>query len=225
MERSALLIIAGAMAFTSVTSAEAPDDSWRKIREGENVAVYKRDVSDSKYDESLAQTVVNASLSALVALIMDGDSFAQWVDSVEESRQLDIVSPSEVYNYTLSGAPWPVSDRDAVVFSRVEQNSETLVVTINSSAKPDYSPKLNGVVRVPYVDSSWTLIPQPDGTVDVSYRVHNDPGGEIPTWLINSLASDQPYNTLENLRRFLTRKTSTVVRCYRISKSRVPDLF
>ena len=159
MERPALLIIACVMGFTSVTLAEAPDDSWRKIREGEHVAVYKRDVSDSKYDESLAQTVINASLSALVALIMDGDSFTQWVDTVEESRQLDIVSPSEVYNYTLSGAPWPVSDRDAVVFSRVEQDSKTLVVTISSSAKPDYSPERNGVVRVPYVDASWTLIP------------------------------------------------------------------
>ena len=82
MERPALLIIACVMGFTSVTLAEAPDDSWRKIREGEHVAVYKRDVSDSKYDESLAQTVINASLSALVALIMDGDSFTQWVDTV-----------------------------------------------------------------------------------------------------------------------------------------------
>ena len=206
MERPALLIIACVMGFTSVTLAEAPDDSWRKIREGEHVAVYKRDVSDSKYDESLAQTVINASLSALVALIMDGDSFTQWVDTVEESRQLDIVSPSEVYNYTLSGAPWPVSDRDAVVFSRVEQDSKTLVVTISSSAKPDYSPERNGVVRVPYVDASWTLIPQPDGAVEVSYRVHNDPGGELPTWLINSLATDQPYNTLENLRRFFDQE-------------------
>ena len=193
------------MAFSSVTTAGPPDDSWRQIREGENVIVYKRDVSDSKYDESLAQTVINVPLSALVALIMDGDSLAQWIDTVKESRQLDAVSPTEVYNYTVSGAPWPVSDRDAVVLSRVEQDSETLTVTISSSGRPDYTPKRDGTVRVPYIASTWTLIPQPDGAVEVSFRVHNDPGGEIPTWLINNLASDQPYNTLENLHRFFDK--------------------
>lgn len=32
--------------------------------------------------------------------------------------------------------------------------------------------------------------------------MHNDPGGELPSWLTNSLASDQPYYTLINLRYF-----------------------
>ncbi len=104
--------------------------------------------------------------------------------------------------YTLSGAPWPVSDRDAVVLSRVEQDSGSLVVTIRSSGKPDYVPRREGAVRVPRVESTWTLVPQPDGQVEVTYRVFSEPGGELPDWLVNSLVSDQPFNTLANLRLF-----------------------
>ncbi|MBT8447014.1 MAG: START domain-containing protein [Gammaproteobacteria bacterium] len=202
MERSALLTILFALLFSPATRADAPDDSWRPIREGEKISVYKRDVEDSKFDESLAQTAINVRLSALVALIMDGDSLEQWIDTVKESRQLEVLSPTEVYNYTVSGAPWPVKDRDAVVLTRAAQDSESLVVTITSSAKPEHIPERDGTVRVPFVESTWTLVPQPDGSVEVNYQVHNDPGGEIPTWLINSLASDQPYKTLENLHRF-----------------------
>jgi hypothetical protein len=208
MERSTLLIGACcAVFFSIVAAAGAPDASWRLVREGEQISVYVHDVVDSEYDESLARTLIEVRLSALVALIMDGDSHSLWIDTVDESRQLEAISPTEVYNYTLSGAPWPVADRDAVVFTRVEQDSRTLIVTIHSSARPDFVPKRERTVRVPSVDSTWTLIPQPDGTVEVNYRVHNDPGGDIPTWLINSLASDQPYNTLENLRRFFDEDT------------------
>ena len=202
MERSALLIIAASLLFTSLAVAAPPDDSWTLLREEDQVSVYSHDVTDSDFDESFAQTVVKAPLSALVALIMDGDNYAQWINKVDESRRVASVSPTEVYTYTYSDAPWPVDDRDAVVLSRVEQDSKTGIVTIRSRAVPDHLPTVDGVVRVPYVSSSWILTPLTTGGVEVSYRVHNDPGGELPSWLTNSLASDQPYYTLINLRYF-----------------------
>lgn len=205
MERPSVLAIALWVGFSSMVWAGPPDESWRRIREGEGIAVYVRDVADSEYDESLAQAVMKVRLSALAALIMDGNSHHRWIDTIDESRQIDRVSPTEAHIYTLSGAPWPVSDRDAVVLSRVEQDSATLVVTIESSGRPDYVPAREGTVRVPRVASTWTLVPQPDGQVEVNYRVFSEPGGELPTWLINSLASDQPFNTLANLRRFLSK--------------------
>jgi len=206
MERTSLLIIACSLVFSSTAIAAPPDDSWRLLREEAQVTVYANEVTGSKFEEWFAQTIVDAPLAALVALIMDGDSHAQWINTVNESRRVEAVSTTQIYNYTYSGAPWPVADRDAVVLSRVEQDSKSLIVTIRSHAVPDRLPPREGAVRVPYVNSSWTLVPLKTGGVEVSYRVHNDPGGELPSWLINSMAADQPYYTLENLRNFFKRK-------------------
>jgi len=202
MERSALLAIACCMGLATTSAAADRDSSWTLIRESENITVYTREVEGSRFVESLARTVIDVPLTALVALIMDGDRHSSWIDTIEESRRLEAVSETEVYIYTVSGAPWPIADRDAIVLSSAEQDEDTLVVTIRSSAAPDFVPERDGVVRVRHVESTWTLAPREDGRVDVSYRVHNDPGGELPSWLVNSLASDQPYNTLENLHRF-----------------------
>ncbi|OOZ39070.1 hypothetical protein BOW53_13120 [Solemya pervernicosa gill symbiont] len=206
MERSALLTLIALLLSPLVAVAGEPDNSWSLIREGEQISVYSRDVADSKYNESLAQTFIKVRLSALVALILDGNSHVRWVNTVDDSRQIDIISPTEVHNYTYSGAPWPVDDRDAIVNTQASQDSETLIVTIQSYAAPDYISQIDGVVRVPYVDSTWTLIPVGDGKIEVNFRVHSEPGGEIPTWLTNNLASDQPYYTLNNLHRFFNRE-------------------
>ncbi len=206
MERSAVLIAAGCALLLSVLPVRAVEEGWRLLRESDGISVYSREVAGSKYDEAWAQAVMTVRLSTLVGLILDGSSHSQWVDTVAESRQLERVSETEVYNYTLSGAPWPISDRDAVVLTRVMQDSESLVVTIHSSARPDHIAERDGVVRVPHVESTWTLVPRAAGTVEVNHRVHNDPGGAIPGWLMNSIVADQPYNTLAKLRALLGRE-------------------
>ena len=202
MERSALLVGLALAAF-AVVAGEFEDEGWQRVKEGDGVVVYKRDVADSPYDESLAQTSVTTRLSAAVALITDGDNLAQWVDTVTESRTLETVSPTQAYTYTVSGAPWPIKDRDAIALSRVEQDEATLVVTIHSAGKPDYIEERQGMVRVSKVESTWTLTPQPGGVVAITFRVHHEPGGDLPSWLINSLVTDQPYKTLRNLRALL----------------------
>lgn len=185
--------------------AVPPGDPWRTAREDDGVTVYVRDVPDSAYDESLARTTVEAPLETLVALVMDGASHHLWVDTVVESRVLESVADNDVFIYSRSDAPWPVLDRDAVVRSRASQDPDSLVVTVETEGAPDRLPERDGLVRVPSIDVRWTFSPLEDGTVAVTYRAHNDPGGAIPTWLVNSMLSEQPHRTLLNLRRLLTR--------------------
>ena len=206
MERTKLLIIVCSMMLAPFVEAETPDESWTVLRDESSITVYSRDVPNSKFSEWLAQTTINVRLSALVALIMDGNSHAQWIDSVDESRVLKVMSPTQSYIYTYSGAPWPIDDRDAVVLSSAKQDMNTFIVTIHSDSVPEYLSRQKDVVRVAYINSTWTLIPLKSGEVEVTYQVHNDPGGELPPWLINNLAFDQPYYTLENLHNFFKTK-------------------
>jgi hypothetical protein len=177
--------------------------AWTLVREQDGIQVQTREIADSPIAESLATVTVESGLSPLVALILDAGNQHNWIDSVNQSETLQQISATKSYNYTLSKAPWPVADRDAVVLTEVSQDPETCVVQIRSHAAPDQLPQRKGVVRIKQVDSLWTLTPRPGGKVEIRYQVHSDPGGHLPAWLINSMITDQPFNTLKNLRHII----------------------
>lgn len=178
----------------------APAWGWELAREQEGIQVYTQKIEHSPIAEALAIITVESTLPALAALIMDADRQQEWIDSVDESRLLQQVSDREIYLYTVSRAPWPVADRDTVVSSELSQDRRSGIVTIRSLAAPDFLPPAEGLLRIREVDSTWKLIPRSDHKVELCYRMHSDPGGQLPAWLVNSVVVNQPYNTLKNLR-------------------------
>lgn len=180
-----------------------PAFAWTLVRERDGITVWKREIAGSAIAQSLAKVTVESKLSPLVALIMDIDNEHSWIDSVDRSESLEQISASKLYGYTLSNAPWPVADRDAVVLTEAFQDPVTCVVQIHSHATPDQLPEKEGVVRIQKIDSLWTLTPQAGGKVEISYQLHSEPGGNLPAWLINSMITDQPFNTLKNLRNII----------------------
>jgi hypothetical protein len=206
MERPRLHIFALALLYIATPAAAELDPSWQWVAGHDGIEVYSRDVVGSPLDESLAITRLDTTLTAVVALILDVDNNHHWIDSVDQSRILERTSKYESINYTVSNAPWPVSDRDAVVRTRVTQDSESLQVLISSEALPDFIPQQQGLIRVRTVTSSWQLLPLEDGGVAVRYQVHSDPGGKLPNWLINAVVTDQPWKTLFNMRRAVTHE-------------------
>ena len=149
---------------------------------------------------------IKASLASLIALVDDISTCPQWIDTCVEGRLLKRMSPAETYTHTINNAPWPVKDRDAVVHNRVSQDPENRNVTIHITGVPDYIPSRKGLVRVKMIKGFWKFMPMGNGLVEVVYQVHNDPGGGLPSWLVNSVVVTQPYNTLLNMKKMVSRQ-------------------
>jgi len=58
--------------------------------------------------------------------------------------------------------------------------------TANAAAPPAPS----GVERMREVSGSWLLEPLNDGTTHAVYTFHTDPGGWVPTFLVNTQTAD-----------------------------------
>jgi len=41
--------------------------------------------------------------------------------------------------------------------------------------------------------------------VEVLYQVHSEPGGNLPSWLVNSIVVSQPFYTLVKMKKMITR--------------------
>ena len=136
-----------------------------------------------------------------MALVVDIAAHPAWIHTCTEGRLLKTVSEKETFTYSVNGAPWPVSDRDAVVRNVIQQDPETLEVTITITAFPDYIPEKPYLMRVRKIDGYWSFNPLTNSQVQVIYQVHNEPGGKIPSWLVNSIVITQPYHTLKNMKK------------------------
>jgi hypothetical protein len=80
-----------------------------------------------------------------------------------------------------------------------EQGADgTLTRTLKG--EPTYIPEEKGFVRVAQVEGFWKFVPKGADQTEVTYQVHTEPGGSVPSWLANKFVVDAPFNTLKALK-------------------------
>jgi ribosome-associated toxin RatA of RatAB toxin-antitoxin module len=179
--------------------------AWELAKKGDGITVYTRSVIGSGFKEYKAAMKIKASLSSMVAIVEDVSAYPSWIHTCKEGKLLKRINEKETYNYTINDAPWPVSDRDAAVHNKISQNPEDRVVTINIKGIPDYIPEKTGLQRVKKIEGFWRFTPLENGSVEVVYQVHTEPGGNLPSWLVNSIVVSQPFHTLLNMQKVISQ--------------------
>jgi hypothetical protein len=183
----------------SVVSLQAQSENW-KLRTNKNgVKVYTQKVTGSSFEAFRGVMELECSIGSAVAVIRDIAAYPQWVYMTDTAMVLK-TEGNVNYLYSVSKAPWPVSKRDVVYMSRMVQNPDTKEVIITLASVPDYFPLKPGMVRIPEASGFWQFTPMRSGNITVTYQVHSETGGSIPSWLSNMAATEAPYNILQNLR-------------------------
>ena len=188
--------------------AENPDGSWKLKKDIEGIKVYLRASKSSALKELKTVTRYKASLTSIVQLVSDKESYPKWVYGCSKSYYLKRIKDNESYHYQETDTPWPLSNRDLIVHNIVLQDSATRVVTIQSTGYPDYIPQKQGIVRVPHFHAYWKFTPLPKNEVEAEYVMSLDPGGEIPDWVVNLAVSEGPVKTLKNMQELLSHDRS-----------------
>ena len=176
-------------------------NAWVLKNDKDAVKVYYRKSSDI-YELKLA-TSLKVPLSGVARLFDEVEKYPVWGYKIAEARLLKRVSPTEMYYYSRLDFPWPMSDRDVVLHTKLEQDPKSGAVMSVSTAAPDYVPEVKGVVRVRKADTKWTLIPGAGGWLYAEYYLHSDPGGSIPDWAINLALDVGPRETVKSMRKIL----------------------
>ncbi len=189
----------------SLASFHCITSEWTLKKSSDGVTVYNREVDNSLIKELKAVTQIKTTLSSIIALLNDRETYPQWVYKCEKSYMVKKISESEAIYYQDVSAPWPIDNRDFVVNVEVVQNSKTKVVTQSSTCIPDYIKKLEAHVRITEFKASWTLTPIKNGLVNCEYQLLVDPGGNLPAWLVNLAAVDGPFETIVNLREWVLK--------------------
>ncbi|MFI5135381.1 MAG: START domain-containing protein [Chitinophagales bacterium] len=176
-------------------------DDWQLRKDEKGIKVYSRHVDGHDIDQLKVVSVMHGSLSSIAAVIMDVNHYPDWIYSCKEGKLLKQVSPTEQYQYQRIGAPYPFSDRDAAIHFTISQDPTTKVISTRSVAVPDYVPENKDLVRLPVFDASYELTPLLNGDVQVVYMLQIDPGGYIPSWLVNATIISGPFESTVKMQK------------------------
>lgn len=199
-----ILFLLTLLGFKPAWLKKAEDWHLKKLQNG--ISVYTRDSKNSKYKELKAVYEIKSSMSSVIALLNDADSYPLWVYRCGKSKILKKTSDQDLIRYQSIIAPWPVDNRDMVVEARSYQDEKTGIVYQKVSGIPDYIPSVPAHVRVKEFRALWTLTPLKNGLIQVDYELLVNPGGNIPAWVVNMAVVDGPYETSVKMKEWIMKE-------------------
>ena len=190
--------------FSSLLNAE--QSPWQLRENHEGIPVYTRKVAGSPILEYKANVIVNAPMPKVIALFEDAKQIPRWYFQCVHSELVENDGPKQEVIYLILHLPWPVAARD-FVFRRTRSEDLSLgEISYSLTALPDRLPKVKGMIRVQSIKSIWTFKSLAQGSTEIFFQQHTDPGGSIPASLINKISVDTPYYSLKNFRKLITGK-------------------
>lgn len=183
--------------FTVLFAATAQAD-WEVKKDEDGIKVSLNEVAGSKYKAYQGTTLINAPLTKVRALQEDVAGACAWIHECKSQKLVD-QKGDESWTYTQFNAPFPVTDRDSYIHVTTTVGGDGSV-TRKLQGVPTYKPEEKGYVRVAKVDGFWKLVPKGPNQTEVTYQVHTEPGGSVPSVLANKFVVDAPFKTLKALK-------------------------
>lgn len=169
--------------------------NWKLEKDKKGIKVYTRESDDSDFKEFKALATIKADRMKIAKVLTRVSDFMNWYPDVSESRVLKIISPTKRIIYYKVDVPWPADDRDVVLNFNVKTDNKKKETLIYMDENLNTKSEVLGVVRMKKAEGFWKLTSVGNHT-KVHYQFLGDPGGGLPSWLVNMFIVDGPYDTI-----------------------------
>jgi hypothetical protein len=179
-------------------------DDWEFVHEKEGVRISRKHDKRLNIFEVKAETIIDAEIEVIGEVLMDIDAYPEWDTGCSEIKVLKRVSENEVYVYYVAKGFLTISDRDVIIYSKVEKDYEKGLFEITSrAAKEHIVPLRKGYVRIEEFREKWRL--ERIGAQKTKLTVTSlvNPGGKISKWLVNIAAASSFQEPLVKLKELV----------------------
>ena len=189
------------MLVATAASAEIPLESpdWHLDFDKNGIKIFTKDHQNSDFEAFKAETILNTSISNIMAVMATPGSCMEWVYGCKESWGFEEESFNRRYAYSVNDLPWPVKDRDYVLEINTSNDPETGAIFMNMYAVDNKMPAKDDYVRVTVQETHYFFYELPDNKTKMIWLQHTEPAGSIPSWLVNALIVDIPYKSMKAL--------------------------
>ena len=112
-------------------------EEWNLRKETDGIKAYTQKHDWSKFDEYRIETEMNGTLSAVLAVFRDYDSYPQLFDGFDEIVN-HVDDEARYINYITVKTPFPARDRDGVYLNEIEYDAEKQLLHIDVSCTNEY---------------------------------------------------------------------------------------
>jgi hypothetical protein len=180
--------------------------NWKLSKDKDGIKVYLAENPKSKFKSIKVECTLPGNFDNLIAILTDVEHLKDWVYNTKMSYLIKRISPFDLYYYTETSIPWPMSNRDAVVHLRIARDSLQRAMKVSSISENRFVPEKDGKVRVIYSTINWYVTMYASRYMNIVYTFEADPGGSLPAWLVNSFADKGPYESFKKLSEILKGK-------------------
>ncbi|MEQ6885826.1 START domain-containing protein [Salicola sp. Rm-C-2C1-2] len=204
---TAVLILAMVLA-TTIVHAQVPtnDKNWEKAVDSDGIEIHTRNLKGSRIDAFRAEMVLDAPLEAVMAVMANPKSCTEWVHQCAHAKNLAGGTFRDRYTYSINDMPWPVSDRDYVLHIKAHTGESRDHIIIEMESVEGMVEKKDDYVRMPKSSTVYEFFRKDDSHTRIVWYQHAAPGGSLPNWLVNRLATDIPYESLQTLNNVVQKE-------------------
>ncbi len=201
MKRHVLLAIALLLIAPSTSFAMRPGE--RKAKH-DDLSVEVREIPGS-VAEVRVRGRIDAPPERVLAVLADVDAYKETMPHTDVSQMVKREG-NHIWLYSVVDPPL-ASKRDYCVEITLSEEPGGVLKTDWIPANDMAPPEKKGVVRVQVNDGSWTIRPVDGGKAsDVVYRLHVDPGGDLPKWIVDKANRTSVPDAFKAVRKAATSK-------------------
>ena len=176
---------------------------WKFSKEKDGIKVYESETKNSNLKAIKVECTIEGTYDKLISLLNNVSRHKEWVYNNKISYVLKKNSDYDLYYYTETSLPWPMSNRDAIIHLTMKRDSLDRFLQITGTGLPKNIPEKSGKVRVPRTSVSWYVTKPTATTLKIIYTFDADPGGSLPSWLVNMFADKGPFESFKKLSKIL----------------------
>ncbi|XP_012681199.2 phosphatidylcholine transfer protein isoform X1 [Clupea harengus] len=162
-------------------------EGWELFTETMGIKIYRRYSQETGlYEYKVFGCLKNCAPDQCAEVYMDLAYRKQWDSYVKELTEKDHDGQSAIYWEVKY--PFPLSNRDYVYVRErrdLEIEGRKIWVVLAKSSSASQCPEKSGVIRVKDYKQSMAIETDGDCGTKVFMNYFDNPGGMIPTWLVN----------------------------------------
>jgi len=192
-----------------ISCISAADTDWKKTGESNGIVGYSRPGPKSDINELKGVGIIDAPVAAVEALIRDTSADTEYMYKCKEASEVNIPGLKNTadtkYFYNVTAMTYPVSDRDVVGKANWSIDKTTGTVYLHAEGiKSDYKLDKNKV-RLPSLVADYILVPKGPDKTEITYINIADPGGNLPSFLVNLFSKNLAIQTIEGMREMVKK--------------------
>ena len=176
-------------------------EKWEEVLNKKSVTVWRSEVPGSPLVKFRGVThIKEASIKKIITVVTDLKRRTEWQSRCRTAHRIQEMAPDNIIGYYRLIGPFMVSDRDVVFDAVIYAVPEERTIQIDFKQTDHLAaPVKDGVVRMPMLQGYWRFHYLDATTTEVTYEVHADPGGWVPTWIVNRASKNLPFHSLNGL--------------------------